>query len=154
VLWPRLRRAGDRVGHLDKNSPDQIELWFSAAKLGGRPDPVQLPAAHPEVSFHRSDIEAKSSAVGMKFVPRRPNGGADYPGEDGCHRRGLLDCAGAGGWRAKPTIRSTRPRSCRTVLLAALYSSGTTGLPKGSSSRTPTCRTPDLYRNHGARPDA
>jgi long-chain acyl-CoA synthetase len=72
--------AGDRVAYLDKNSPEQLEIWFATAKLGAVPCPVNYRLAPPEVSFIVSDSQAKFFAVGAEFVPAVGKIEADLPG--------------------------------------------------------------------------
>ncbi|MGZ4718548.1 MAG: AMP-binding protein, partial [Acidimicrobiales bacterium] len=60
---------GDHVAYLDKNSPEQIELFYGAAKLNAVPTPVNFRLAPPEVAVIVSDAEAKVFAVGEEFVP-------------------------------------------------------------------------------------
>src|SRR5580658_559517 len=49
-----LRAAGvgpaDRIAFLDKNSPEQIELYFGAAFLNAVPAPVNFRLAPPEIA--------------------------------------------------------------------------------------------------------
>ncbi len=45
------RGPGDRVAYLDKNSPEQLELFFGAAKLNAVPTPVNFRLAPPEIAY-------------------------------------------------------------------------------------------------------
>jgi long-chain acyl-CoA synthetase len=124
--------AGDRVAYLDKNSPEQLEIWFATAKLGAVPCPVNYRLAPPEVSFIVSDSQAKFFAVGAEFVPAVGKIEADLPGvqmavigeADG-------DWPSLAEWRdAHEAIDPGVPVGPGDVA-CQLYSSGTTGRPKG-----------------------
>ncbi|HET6963144.1 MAG TPA: long-chain-fatty-acid--CoA ligase [Acidimicrobiales bacterium] len=123
--------AGDRVAYLDKNSPEQIELFFAAGKLNAVPCPVNYRLAPPEVAYIVSDSEAKVFAVGEEFVPAVRKVASDLPdqvvvigGADG-------DWPAFGPWRdAHDPVDPRVPVSAGDIA-CQLYSSGTTGRPKG-----------------------
>lgn len=123
---------GDRVAYLDKNSPEQMELFFAAAKLGAVPTPVNYRLAPPEVGFIVADSEAKVFAVGEEFVPAVRKIEADLRGV-----KVVVIGAGEGDWPALADWRdSHEPVDPRVDVDQAdvacqLYSSGTTGRPKG-----------------------
>src|SRR5215469_355880 len=62
-------RPGDRVAFLDKNSPEQVEMFFGASYLGAVPAPVNFRLAPPEVAVIVEDCEARVFAVGEEFMP-------------------------------------------------------------------------------------
>jgi long-chain acyl-CoA synthetase len=122
---------GDRVAFLDKNSPEQIELFFGAAKLNAVPTPVNFRLAAPEVAVIVSDCEAKVFVVGEEFVAGVDGVAPDLPGV-------AVICIGSvsghdsfDAWRdACPPVDPAIPQSADDVAYQ-LYSSGTTGRPKG-----------------------
>ena len=124
--------AGDRVAYLDKNSPEQLELWFAAAKLGAVPTPVNYRLAPPEVQFIVADSQAKFFAVGEEFVPAVRKVEAELPGV-------MMAVIGSadGEWPSLTEWRDQHEAIDPDIpvdfedVACQLYSSGTTGRPKG-----------------------
>ena len=123
---------GDRVAYLDKNSPEQIEIFFASAKLGAVPTAVNYRLAPPEVAFIVSDSEAKVFAVGEEFIPSVRKIESDLPGV-----RVIVIGRADGDWPALAEWRDGHEALDPEVEVAPsdtacqLYSSGTTGRPKG-----------------------
>ncbi len=123
---------GDRVAYLDKNSPEQMELFFAAAKLGAVPCPVNYRLAPPEVAYIVADSEAKVFAVGEEFVPALRKVEADLSGvkvvvigdSDG-------DWTSLAEWRDGHESVDPQAPLAPSDVACQLYSSGTTGRPKG-----------------------
>ena len=123
---------GDRVAFLDKNSPEQVEMFFGAAYAGAVPAPVNYRLAPPEIAFIVRDTEAKVFAVGSEFVPAADKVADELAGVS------LVAIGAAGGsWLAFDEWRDSHPADDPALPLDPsdvayqLYSSGTTGRPKG-----------------------
>ncbi len=122
-------RPGDRVAILDKNSLPYVELLFGAARAGAVQVPVNYRLAPDEVAYIVDDAKAPVLVAGAEFVPvldavagrlRHTKriivaGGADHAYED------------YAAW----TDREATPVDEPGEVFVQLYSSGTTGLPKG-----------------------
>ncbi|HMC38164.1 MAG TPA: fatty acid--CoA ligase [Acidimicrobiales bacterium] len=160
---------GDRVAYLDKNSPEQLELFVAAAKIGAVPCPVNYRLAPPEVAFIVSDSEAKVFVVGEEFVPVLRKIQPDLPGVQGIvigsgegERGGPGAGDGDGGWPVFAAWRDARDpvdpgfEAAPEDIACQLYSSGTTGRPKGVQlTQANLSDGRDLYRQiMGLGPDA
>jgi long-chain acyl-CoA synthetase len=123
---------GRRVAFLDKNSPEQVELFFAAAKLNAVPCPVNYRLAPPEIAYIVGDSEASVFAVGEEFVPAVEKIASELPGV-----RFLVIGAGSGEWQSLAEWRDSHPAEDPHEpqepgdVAYQLYSSGTTGRPKG-----------------------
>ncbi len=117
---------GDRVAYLGKNHPLYFEALLGAAKLGAVMVPVNWRLAAPEIAYILDDSTAKVVFVGAGFgamVEDSATIGIDAPGEATTDYR---------------TWRDSFPATDPAVPLASeddflqLYTSGTTGRPKGA----------------------
>ena len=123
--------AGDRVAFLDKNGPEQAELFFGAAKLNAVPCPVNFRLAPAEIAVIVADSQAKLFAVGAEFVPQVDKVAGDLPGTE------IIAIGDAQGHRSFSRWRDEHPADDPQVAQSPqdvayqLYSSGTTGRPKG-----------------------
>ena len=106
--------AGDRVACLTKHTADCVALVLAANKIGAVCMPVNWRLAPPEIEFIVKDGKAKFMMADRAFP---------YPN--------AFVTEEFAGWYGKfPELKERRnPKAEETAL--QLYSSGTTGLPKG-----------------------
>jgi fatty-acyl-CoA synthase len=122
--------AGDRVGVLGRNSGTLLEALCACWKLGAVLVPVNWRLAVPELRYIAAECrprvllhaaEFAPAAAAVTEVPERVAWGVDGSGRDRYEE--LLDAAEPDGFaRASSTLDS---------LLMVMYTSGTTGRPKG-----------------------
>ncbi len=149
--------AGDRVAYLDKNGPEQLELLFATAKLGAVACPVNYRLAPPEIAYIVADSQAKVFVVGGEFVDAVAQVESDLPG--------VLKVAMGGATRSWPGYAEWRDAGADADpevvvgpddVACQLYSSGTTGRPKGVELTTANLACDrDLYAQvMGLGPDS
>lgn len=127
-------RAGDRIAYVGKNSDHYFELLLGAGKLGAVMVPVSWRLAPPEVAFIAGHCDAamlfagpESSALVRELLPGLPLVRKVFAMEGG--EPGWADYA---GWRdAQPADPLAHEAAPHDVVLQ-LYTSGTTGRPKGA----------------------
>lgn len=117
-------RRGDRVAILAANCPDYLVLLYACARLGAMLVPLNWRLAPPELQFILRDCGAKLLVLQGAFefaitlADARPIG---------------LDCAPAGGTMLQPAGGDARDADAGwDSPLLLVYTSGTTGRPKGA----------------------
>ncbi|MFC9679624.1 long-chain-fatty-acid--CoA ligase [Streptomyces sp. NPDC056948] len=111
---------GDRVAYLGKESEHYYEILFGCAKSGTVLVPVNWRLTAPEVSHILQD-----SGTRLLFVEEEFTAAVESEPETVVHL-GSLE-----GWRAPHPHHDTEFEATPDTPVAQLYTSGTTGLPKG-----------------------
>jgi acyl-CoA synthetase (AMP-forming)/AMP-acid ligase II len=127
-------RPGDRVAYFGKNSDHYFELLFGAAKAGVVMTPIGWRLAPPEVAHILNDSRAPILFVGPEGIDCI---NALMPGLSSIRTIIAMEGAGEGwpnyvDWREQQSSQDPRiPVKSNDVVLQ-LYTSGTTGRPKGA----------------------
>lgn len=124
--------AEDRVAFLDKNGIEHFEVFFGAALLNAVCVDVNWRLAAPEVQFIVDDAEAKVLVVGPDFIPMLDEIAADLPkvakfvviGEH-------AEAESYEAWVGRFSAVDPGVEPADGDIAFQLYSSGTTGRPKG-----------------------
>src|SRR3954470_1199028 len=124
---------GDRVAILSLNHPDYLVLLYACARLGAMLVPLNWRLAIPEQLFILTDASVKALVVEQGFsaiiaplrdaLPEARIIGLDFAPGGGVAFDDLL--ASGGGEGRNPHVDLTSP-------LLIVYTSGTTGRPKGA----------------------
>ncbi|MBR0899124.1 long-chain-fatty-acid--CoA ligase [Bradyrhizobium tropiciagri] len=126
--------AGARVGYLGKNSDIFFHALFGCAKIGAVLVPINWRLALPEICFILKDANCKLLFIGAEFGSLIETIRRECPGlqtivgtEDS-----IPGVTSFHDWLAgQPELDPRRPIAADDVVLQ-LYTSGTTGLPKGA----------------------
>jgi long-chain acyl-CoA synthetase len=124
--------AGDRVAFLDSNSSEFFEVFFGAAKLGAVTVAVSWRLASRELEAVIDDSRAEVVVVAADFADVLADGAIRMP-----RVKRILVIGGAGPENYEDWVSSAAaidPRATRSGddVVLQLYTSGTTGLPKGA----------------------
>ncbi|MCP2338044.1 long-chain-fatty-acid--CoA ligase [Actinomadura rupiterrae] len=118
---------GDRIAVLDKNSVEFAELMFGAARIGAVLVPVNYRLAPDEVAFIVGNARARVFLVGPEFVSMLDalEGRLEHTSKT------LVIGPDYEEWLASAPDASPAHEARPSDVFVQLYSSGTTGLPKG-----------------------
>ncbi len=114
--------AGTRVAYLDRSSPEVVELLFAASKIGAVLVPLNWRLAPPELAAVLADARAPLLIAGPTFREVAERVGAPE-----------LIVVGEGyeRWLAAHEPRDPGGRGEAGDVIVQMYTSGTTGVPKG-----------------------
>jgi len=124
--------AGDRIAFLDKNSVEHFEVFFGAAKLNAVSVDINWRLSASEIAFIVRDASAKVFIFGQEFCPV-----VDTIRADIAPTTLLVAIGGHNGVETYERWSQTQPANdpavpvTRSDIAFQLYSSGTTGQPKG-----------------------
>jgi acyl-CoA synthetase (AMP-forming)/AMP-acid ligase II len=124
---------GDRIGVLQVNCNEYVEVYFAAAKLGAIFVPLNFRAKADELSYMVSNAEAKLIFLGARYLEMFDHILPDLPTVKDVI---LLDGTGDRYFDYEDLIESSSPEEVlgeiededTTILM---YTAGTTGRPKG-----------------------
>ncbi|MBX3483408.1 MAG: fatty acid--CoA ligase [Phenylobacterium sp.] len=126
-------RHGSRIAYLGKNSTAYFELLFGAARIGAVLTPVNWRLAEPEVIYITRDAEAE-----MLFVDGHCAGLAERVAAEAPTLRKVIAMEGGlpgresyEGWRDLQSVEDQSVKVAPSDVAVQLYTSGTTGRPKG-----------------------
>lgn len=125
-------KHGSRVAYLGKNSDRYFEILYGAARAGAVLSPVNWRLAEPEVVYITNDAEAEVVFVDDHCAPLLARIRAQLP-----HVRHVVAMQPGSEWPSYETWRDSQSAVDRPVAVARddvaiqLYTSGTTGRPKG-----------------------
>jgi acyl-CoA synthetase (AMP-forming)/AMP-acid ligase II len=121
-------RPGDRVAVLDKNSLPYVELLFAAARVGAVQVPVNYRLSPDEVAYVVGNAKARVLVAGAEFVPV-----LDAIADRLEHTEHLIVIGPTDAYQgyASWSDREIAEADGSGEVFVQLYSSGTTGLPKG-----------------------
>lgn len=123
-------RAGDRVGFLDRNGIDFFEVLFGASLAGAVTVPVNWRLSPPEMAAVIADAGAEVVVVGRDYDDARKEIAEAVPDVGTWVRADELEA-----WRtarAAPDAPDPGFEPTDDEVVVQLYTSGTTGLPKGA----------------------
>jgi len=119
--------AGTRVAYLDRSSPEVVELLFAASKIGAVLVPLNWRLAPPEMAAVLADAQAPLLIAGPSYGEL-----AEQLLERLSPAPGLVIVGAAyERWLAAQEPRDPGRRGDPTDVIVQMYTSGTTGVPKG-----------------------
>jgi acyl-CoA synthetase (AMP-forming)/AMP-acid ligase II len=118
---------GARIPHLDRNGIEAVELMFGAAKAGAAIVPLNWRLATPELIKLVEDTGAPRLFCGPEFA----QGAARVAGAVDGLEETVVVVVGADAWLGTASEEDPHRDGDFDAVVLQLYTSGTTGLPKG-----------------------
>jgi acyl-CoA synthetase (AMP-forming)/AMP-acid ligase II len=126
---------GDRFAYLSKNSLDMAVMYFAASRLGAVPVPLNYRLAPPEWVQILRDAQCRLVIASSEYAATVDGVAADLPGVS---RWITLGDAGPGSrwisqrsWMPSVAEKRQTPTVTAEDIVYQMYTSGTTGVPKG-----------------------
>ena len=129
-------KRGDRVGVLAYNCVEWMEIYVGLARAGLVAVPLNFRLSAPEIAYILGNCEAAALIAGPEFVDIVTPVRAELA--IARNRYIVLDDQPASGWQGYEALvegaegRSVLPQVCPDETCALMYTSGTTGRPKGA----------------------
>ena len=122
----------DRIARIDKNGPDYFEIVFGAAKINAVLVDVNWRLAPPEMAQIINDAEAKLLIVGTEFLPHLEK----FRDQLATVKTIIVNGESAEydtyeAWLGRQVAEDPGTDAGKEDVCLQLYTSGTTGLPKG-----------------------
>ncbi len=126
-------QANDRIARIEKNAPDYFQLVFAASKINAVLVDVNWRLAAPEMRQIVDDAGAKLLFVGADFAPQLDKIEAELASVEKTILLGPADATheGIDAWAAGQPTTDPGVEGTLDDICLQLYTSGTTGLPKG-----------------------
>jgi long-chain acyl-CoA synthetase len=133
ALYAEGIRAGDRIAYYGKNSDYYFTLFYGAAKLGAVTVPVSWRLAAPELVYIVNDTGSRFLFVGDEQRAAAQQSAAEMPKLERLipMEHGMTG-AGFAEWLGRYSDADLHLPSSPDSVLLQLYTSGTTGRPKGA----------------------
>lgn len=118
-------RPGQRIGFLGKNHPSYFELLFGAGRAGIVMVPLNWRLAPDELAWIAGDAELALLVAQKSFADLLSANGVDLP-------ETIVLEEGYAAWRDGASVLDSTDASGPDDVAVQLYTSGTTGRPKGA----------------------
>jgi len=125
---------GDRVGLLALNEPEYLDLFYGLGKIGAILVPINYRLAGPEMQYILSDSGVKAFVFGSDYVDVVDTFRSDIPAE---HLIAIMDDPPKWAKSCRALTEAESAAEPEVVsggddVLTILYTSGTTGRPRGA----------------------
>ena len=128
--------VGDRFALLSKNSIDMVVIYLAASRVGAVPVPLNWRLAPPEWAYIIDNADAKVIIAEAEFCSGVEAAGDQIPNVQHRIAIGLQSpkekWVDFGSWWGECSAATPQNRVCEDDALYQMYTSGTTGRPKGA----------------------